>query len=146
MEPDLRIPQSFLDSPRWWSLVTVPSGEAMVVLGMTMRRLAVPAPVDAPATTDVVAARLTELEADRRRLGRPFDVAFLRRALAAGGKVRTSDPGLAVDADLHSAQVLRGSREPPRRAGCGVAPSSGEEECGVAPSPVAGATPECADR
>ncbi|GAA5201683.1 aminoglycoside phosphotransferase family protein [Rugosimonospora acidiphila] len=94
------------------SLLNVPAREAMVVLGAMMRRLAVTAPTDVPSTTTVVADRMITLEADWRRLGRPFDERFLRRAIEAGSRLCECDSTLAVNGDLHSAQVLRGSREP----------------------------------
>jgi streptomycin 6-kinase len=59
-----------------------------------------------------VAGRLTTLEKDWRRLGHPFAESFLRQALNAGTRLCHSSGALAVNADLHSAQVLRGTREP----------------------------------
>jgi streptomycin 6-kinase len=93
------------------SLLAVPSEEAMVVLGAMMRRLAVPAPVEVPSTATAVADRMATLEADWRRLGQPFDGSLLRQALAAGSGLRHGELTRAVNADLHSAQVLRGTRE-----------------------------------
>lgn len=94
------------------SLCDVPLWEAMHVLGRTMRRLAIPAPPGVPDTADVVAARMAEMPQEWRRLGRPVDQALLRRALDAGDRLRHGPAGLAVDADLHCGQVLRGGREP----------------------------------
>lgn len=94
------------------SLCDVPVAEAVVTLGRMMRRLAVPAPEGVPGTGEVVAERLAELPREWQRLGRPIDAALFRQALAAGSGLCRSDSGLAVDADLHSAQVLRGGREP----------------------------------
>jgi streptomycin 6-kinase len=94
------------------SLRDVPVAEAMDVLGATMRRLAVPAPPEVPSTAAVVAERMTTMEPEWDRLGRPFDRAFLRGALDIGSRLSLSAADLAVDADLHSAQVLRGGREP----------------------------------
>jgi streptomycin 6-kinase len=94
------------------SLRDVPVAEAMDVLGAMMRRLAVPAPAAVPSTAAVVAERMTTMEREWDRLGRPFDQAFVRRALDIGSRLSLDAPDLAVDADLHSAQVLRGGREP----------------------------------
>jgi streptomycin 6-kinase len=91
------------------SLRDVPVPEAMDVLGRVMRRLAVPAPPEAPSTADVVAERMTVLERAPDRL---IDPAFVRLALEAGSRLSRTTSGLAVDADLHSEQVLPGVREP----------------------------------
>ncbi|GAA2609154.1 aminoglycoside phosphotransferase family protein [Paractinoplanes durhamensis] len=90
------------------SLADVPVAEAMHVLGRTMRRLAVPAPAGVPSTATVVARRMAAME----RPDRPFDRAILRHALDIGSRLSRTTSGLAVDGDLHSAQVLRGRREP----------------------------------
>lgn len=93
------------------SLLTAPVEEAMHVLGTMMRRLAVPVSLPVPSTRHVVAGRLAHLEADWRRLGEPFDEALLRAATAAGARVSDGPSSEAVNGDLHSAQVLRGTRE-----------------------------------
>jgi streptomycin 6-kinase len=94
------------------SLNRQPVAVAIAIIGRMMRRLAVPAPAQAPSTADIVRARAEDLEADWHRLNKPFDQALLTEALdvAAGLSVTTS--GLAVNGDLHSGQVLRGTREP----------------------------------
>ena len=94
------------------SLRDAPVDEAMDVLGRMMRRLAVPAPAAAPSTAVVVAERMTTMEPEWDRLGRPFDETLLRRALELGTRLSRTTSDRAVDADLHSAQVLRGRREP----------------------------------
>lgn len=94
------------------SLRDVPIEEALPVLGAMMRRLAVPAPPEVPSTGRIVADRAAELPAEWRRLGRPFDEAFLRQAIEAAGRLQHPPTDLAVDGDLHSGQVLRGLREP----------------------------------
>ncbi|WBB57470.1 aminoglycoside phosphotransferase family protein [Verrucosispora sp. WMMD573] len=99
-----------LDSTR--SLLHVPAREAMVVLGAMMRRLAVPAPIDVVSTADVANRRAAALRQEWLELGRPFDESFLRQAVVAGSTLRRSESALAVNADLHSAQVLRGVRGP----------------------------------
>jgi streptomycin 6-kinase len=91
------------------SLRDVPVPEAMHVLGRTMRRLAVPAPPDVPSTATVVTDRMQALATAPNR---SIDPAFLRLALDAGSRLSHTTSGLAVDADLHSEQVLRGIREP----------------------------------
>lgn len=94
------------------SLLDVPALEAVAVLGGMMRRLAVPAPPDVPSTAAVVSERMVTLPAEWERLGRPFDAALLDQAMTAGSRLSWTDSLLAVNADLHSAQVLRGTREP----------------------------------
>lgn len=94
------------------SALDLPSDEAMAVLGVMARRLAVPAPATVRSTADLARVRSAGLEAEWERQGRPFDVAFLREGeKAAGALVRTSSH-LAVNGDSHSAQVLAGGREP----------------------------------
>ena len=93
----------------WTPLSTRPVEEAIGVLGRLMRRMAVPAPVEAQSTADIVTKRSAELEPEWERLGRPFDVAILRAALDLAPNETSST--LAVNGDFHSDQVLAGSRE-----------------------------------
>ncbi|MEV6848793.1 aminoglycoside phosphotransferase family protein [Actinoplanes sp. NPDC051411] len=93
------------------SLRALPIDEALAVLGEMMRRLAVPAPESVPSTTEIVESRAAALSADWERLGRPFDKAFLSLALEAAARLTEPGGDLAVDGDLHSGQVLRGTRE-----------------------------------
>lgn len=94
------------------SLAGRPVDEAVAALGRMMRWLAVDAPQDVPSTAELVQARAAELEPEWHRLRRPFDNAFLAETLDIA--VTLSDPSssLAVNGDLHSGQVLRGTREP----------------------------------
>ncbi|TCC52593.1 kinase [Kribbella capetownensis] len=93
-------------------LTTRPVAEAVAVLGGLMRRLAVPAPDDAPSTGEIVARRSSQLEPEWERLGQPFDVGILRQALDVAPKLTETTSELAVNGDLHSDQVLAGKREP----------------------------------
>ncbi|WP_197686159.1 aminoglycoside phosphotransferase family protein [Actinoplanes derwentensis] len=98
------------------SLHTVPTDEAMHILGSTMRRLAIPAPpgviTDVPSTAAAVARRMATMEQEWRHLGRPFPESRLREALEIGARLsQGARPELAVNGDLHSAQVLRATRE-----------------------------------
>lgn len=93
------------------SLRDEPVEEAMVVLGRVIRRLAVPAPEAARSTAEVVAARSVELEVEWSELGEPFARPYLQAALDAAGALAKTSGELAVNADLHSKQVLRGVRE-----------------------------------
>jgi streptomycin 6-kinase len=93
------------------SLRALPIEEALAVLGAMTRRLAVPAPESVPSTTEIVASRAAALPSDWERLGRPFDKAFLSVALEAAARLTEPGGGLAVNGDLHSGQVLRGTRE-----------------------------------
>jgi streptomycin 6-kinase len=89
-----------------------PLDEAIGVLGGLMRRLAVPADPMALSTAQIASDRAAELEPDWERLGRPFDVAWLREAGQVGGRLATTVNELAVNGDFHADQVLRGVREP----------------------------------
>jgi streptomycin 6-kinase len=93
------------------SLQDVPVAEAMPVLGAMMRRLAIPAPRHVRSTADVVSARMATLQTEWERWERPFPEPTLGRALAAGARLSRTESQLAVNGDLHSAQVLRGDRE-----------------------------------
>ena len=92
-------------------LTTKPVAEAVAVLGQLMRRLAVPAPDDAPSTAMIVADRSAELEQQWTELGRPFDEGILLDALEVAPALTETTSELAVNGDLHSDQVLAGSRE-----------------------------------
>lgn len=89
-----------------------PVAEAVAVLGELMRRLAVPAPSDVPTTASIVRDRVAELQQAWDQLGRPFDAAFLQAAEAVAPRLSETPCDLCVNGDLHSDQVLRGSREP----------------------------------
>jgi streptomycin 6-kinase len=96
------------------SLATVPLDEAMEVIGRMMRRLAVPAPADVRSRTARVADRAAELSRDWTQLAQPVDQTWLTAALHAAERLLApvNDAQTAVNTDLHSAQVLRGVREP----------------------------------
>lgn len=94
------------------SALDLPSEEAMAVLGVMARRLAVPAPPTARSTADLALARAESLEPDWLRQGKPFDRAILRAGEEAVATLVTTASTLAVNGDLHSAQVLAGTREP----------------------------------
>ncbi|MEU4742584.1 aminoglycoside phosphotransferase family protein [Actinosynnema sp. NPDC023658] len=94
------------------SATHLPSREATALLGRVARRLAVPAPPTTRSTADLAHARSASLEIDWNDLGRPFDAAFLRAAQEAAEALVTTTSDLAVNGDLHSAQVLAGTREP----------------------------------
>ena len=102
-----------LDSER--SLARLPLDDAVPIIARVMRRLAVPAPPDVPSTTSLVRERIATLEPDWERLGQPFERRVLDAALAATAtlcETRSALADLAVNGDLHFAQVLAGTREP----------------------------------
>jgi streptomycin 6-kinase len=94
------------------SLADRPVDEAVAVLGRMMRRLAVAAPSDVRSTAVIARTRADDLEPTWYRLHRPFDKAFLDEALNVAAGLSTTGSTLAVNGDLHSAQLLKGSREP----------------------------------
>jgi streptomycin 6-kinase len=110
----------WLDADR--SLARLDRREAGRVLGGLMRRLAVPIddpidnPIDdpntIPATGDLIAARIGELEQDWADVGQPFPRGVLQAAIRAGSALTTIVDDVAVDGDLHHDQVLAGRREP----------------------------------
>jgi streptomycin 6-kinase len=76
-----------------------------------MRRLAIPAPPDVPATADLVRQRMPQLRPEWERLGRPFPRSVLQEAVAIASRLADHDGGDAVNGDLHSGQVLRDSSD-----------------------------------
>ena len=101
-----------LDADRGLSEIGL--AESAVVLGTLMRRLAVPVPstAAAPRKAEVVARRITELDADWDELGQPMDHALIATAIAAAEPLIKITATVAVNGDLHHDQVLAGSREP----------------------------------
>jgi streptomycin 6-kinase len=94
-------------------LSEAPLAESIGILGGLMRRLAVPADPTSLSTADIASRRTAELARDWERLGRPFDLAWLREAeQVGGGRLATTENDLAVNGDFHADQVLRGAREP----------------------------------
>ena len=83
-----------------------PLAEAMPILGALGRRLAIPAPDDVRSTNEIVRAECEAMPAAWERLGRPFSRATLDAVLALAPTLLT-DSTLAVNGDLHGAQVLR---------------------------------------
>lgn len=93
------------------SLNEVPVPEAMAQLGRIMRLLAVPGAEFAPSTGDIAASRSERLEQEWDHLGRPFAPAVLAEAMHVSRDLKASASNLAVNGDLHSAQVLRSERD-----------------------------------
>lgn len=86
---------------------------AAEILGMIMRRLAVPIQdQDVRGTGEIITERLDELERDWVATGQPFDRSILVQARAAGRALAGINDPVAVNGDLHHDQVLPGSREP----------------------------------
>jgi streptomycin 6-kinase len=94
------------------SLISLPAAEAIRILAQVMRRLAVPAPRQVRSTAELVRTRSAEFEPEWQRLGRPFPHAILTGAMDSADRLSQTRSDLAVNGDLHSRQVLRGSREP----------------------------------
>lgn len=93
------------------SLASLPLDDALPIIARLMRRLAVPEPPNAPSTADLVRERAAALKGEWERLGRPFDSDILDAALALTDELGHTTSTLAVNGDLHFAQVLRGERE-----------------------------------
>lgn len=94
------------------SLTSLPVDEAMSVLGRMIRRLAIPAPPGVRSTATVAQTRAEQLTRSWRHLRGPFDKAFLDESLRVATVLQETTLNLAVNGDLHSQQILRGSREP----------------------------------
>ena len=98
-----------LDAER--SAAALPLAEAVPIMAGMMRRLAVPAPAVATSTGAVCADRGLQLRSEWERLARPFPEVLLTLAEDAADWLRRTHSELAVNADLHFDQVLRGNRE-----------------------------------
>ncbi|MFV2021496.1 aminoglycoside phosphotransferase family protein [Micromonospora sp. LOL_023] len=94
------------------SLSDRPVDKAVAILGRMIRRLAVAAPPDVQSTATLARTIADDLEATWHRLHEPFDKAFLAEALDVAPGLSGTSSVLAVNGDLHSGQVLKGSREP----------------------------------
>jgi streptomycin 6-kinase len=94
------------------TLASRPLGEAIPAIARLARQLAIPAPSDVPFTGDIVRERLATMPGEWERLGRPFARAILEAALRAGATLIDVAGDLAVNGDLHCAQVLRADRDP----------------------------------
>jgi streptomycin 6-kinase len=99
-----------LDGDR--SLASIPLADAVPVLAQVMTRLAVPAPLWAPCTGELVRHRSADLADEWSRLGRPFPSRVLQAALAVAETLATPRATTAVNGDLHFEQVLAGGHEP----------------------------------
>lgn len=100
-----------LDASR--SLQGVDVREAAEVFGALTKRLAVPAPADAPSTRSVAVALADSLERDWDALARPLPRPLLDRALTHVRDLADAECSEeAVDGDLHHQQVLAGDRDP----------------------------------
>lgn len=94
-------------------LTSQPLDEAVVVLAEIMRRLAVPAPTSVRSTAEVAAGDAASFTRRWERLGRPVDRQTVEACVEAAATVSvTPTPHLAVNGDLHHAQVLAGTRLP----------------------------------
>lgn len=94
-------------------LTSRPLDEAVVLLAEIMRQLAVPAPTSARSTGDLAAEDAASFAQRWERLGHPVHKRTLDACVEAAASLTTTEtPGLAVNGDLHHAQVLAGTRLP----------------------------------
>jgi streptomycin 6-kinase len=84
--------------------------EAQDVQDVQVDRLP-PCVLAAHCATALGAERSAELEREWHKLGEPFDAAIVAEAIRVAPPLSVSQFDVAVNADLHSAQVLRGERE-----------------------------------
>lgn len=94
------------------TLAQRPLDEAVPIIAAMMRRLAIPAPQEVPSTACMVRDRMETMAPDWERLGEPFERSTLDAALTAAHMVSQTKSDLAVNGDLHCAQVLAATREP----------------------------------
>lgn len=90
--------------------------QAVPIIGVLLRRLAIPVPNGSRyryrATTDVAAELRQSLRQRWEATGRPFAPRILDAALGLAADLASAAPRVMVDSDLHYEQVLRGRREP----------------------------------
>ncbi|MFE5307662.1 aminoglycoside phosphotransferase family protein [Isoptericola sp. NPDC056605] len=95
------------------SLADEPLDAATEVLAGLTRTLAVPAPDDAPSTAAIAAGMAESFPREWSALGEPLPARQLDAATAlAAERAASPTSSLAVDGDLHHAQVLAGTRAP----------------------------------
>lgn len=95
------------------SLATLSLQASVPLLAQMMRRLAVDdAPANVPSTASIAEARAAEMPEQWKRLNSPFAPTILAAAVTAGQALATTTSTSAVNADLHSEQVLAGERQP----------------------------------
>lgn len=95
------------------SLAGEPLDVAVEVLAGLTRTLAVPAPDDAPSTASIAAGLAESFPREWAALGEPIPARQLDVATAlAAERAAAPASSLAVDGDLHHAQVLAGARAP----------------------------------
>ncbi|MEU2200944.1 aminoglycoside phosphotransferase family protein [Isoptericola sp. NPDC019482] len=100
-----------LDGAR--SLADEPLDAAIEVLAGLTGTLAVPAPEDAPTTAGIAAGLAESFPREWATLGEPVPAQHVEVATAlAAERAAAPTSSLAVDGDLHHAQVLAGTRAP----------------------------------
>lgn len=95
-------------------LSDLPLEQAVPIIGMLLRRLAIPAPSDHQnRTTAEVATELHGSLGPRwEAISHPFTSDVLDAAVGLAERLSTAAPAVMVDSDLHYAQVLGGWRDP----------------------------------
>jgi streptomycin 6-kinase len=94
------------------SLEAVEIGDAVVIAGGLLRRLAISAPPGFRPLQAVAQELARTLPERWERLGRPLPRRLLDQACELARELGTSPAGLLVNYDLHYADVLAGRREP----------------------------------
>lgn len=94
------------------STCNLPLDQAVPILARMMRRMAVPAPPGVRSTATIADDAMTTFEVAWKRLGQPFARRVLDTALQRAAALATTRSTLAVNGDLHFAQVLAATREP----------------------------------
>jgi streptomycin 6-kinase len=94
------------------SLERVEIGEAIVIAGRLLRRLAIPAPAEMPTVT-ALAAKMTQWMRQRwAQYGCPFSRQLLDRVCAWTAQLGPASQRLMTDYDLYYTDILAGDREP----------------------------------
>lgn len=96
------------------TLHDLPLEQAVPIIGMLLRRLAIPAPLDYcyRTTTDVAAELRDSLQQRWEATGRPFSARVLDAAVGLARDLCATAPSVMVDSDLQYENVLSARREP----------------------------------
>ena len=100
----------WLDADR--PLSAVPLMEAAGIAGRLIRRLAIPAPRDAPQLSARAAGIVTSMPERWEGAGQPFPESLMASAIEVAGEIGPRAGSTLANWDLHHGNVLAGEREP----------------------------------
>lgn len=94
------------------SLEQLEIGEAVMIAGRLLRRLAIPAPEHMRSVTDMAGQMVYSMQQRWEHYGRPFSHQLLERVCEWTKELGPASDNLMTDYDLHYADILASQREP----------------------------------